>query len=370
MHPEQALTAIWQAGVDAVRGDNAITIALAQQKIQRPDRILSVGKAASFMANGAQKYFGGDIPTLVVTKYEHVGVISPTIEVIESAHPVPDENSLHGGSALANAVEDMPKDSHLLMLVSGGASALAELPVDGLSLENLQAENNRLLSQGLDIHAVNTRRKALSDIKAGKLLARFKGARVTTMAISDVEGDELSAIGSGIGHATDKTPFEFVPYIVASNKIARMTCAALATKLGISVIANEEILYDEVFALSKRLGKIARTTQPGLRIYGGEPTVVLPPEPREGGRNQALALALAREIVDEINISILVAGTDGTDGPTSAAGGLVDCTTWTSEGAVALQSADSGSFLRQRNALFTSGPTGTNVMDLALILKV
>lgn len=369
MDRAEILKDIWQAGVDAVRGDRAVTTALAREQVARPDRILAVGKAAASMAQAARDFFGGDIPTLVVTKYGHAEGLDSDIEVIEAAHPVPDENSLRGGKTLFDAVHGMGADTHLLMLVSGGASALAELPAAGLSLHALQAENSRLLAEGLDIHAMNTRRRELSEIKGGKLLARFRGALVTTLAISDVEGDALSVIGSGIGDAPDAVRFSFDPFIVASNAIARDACAARAKALGIPVLDNAETLYDDVYTLSARLGPVFCQSAPGLQILGGEPTVTLPPDPGEGGRNQALALALAEEIAGQERLSVLVAGTDGTDGPTTAAGGLVDGATWGDGARAALRAADSGRFLRNRGALFTSGPTGTNVMDLALALK-
>jgi hydroxypyruvate reductase len=112
-----------------------------------------------------------------------------------------------------------------------------------------------------------------------------------------------------------------------------------------------------------------RHAPPGVHILGGEPTVVLPPDPGQGGRNQALALALSREISGMLNLAVLVGGTDGTDGPTEAAGGLIGGATWREEGTRALKSADSGRFLEAYDALFTTGPTGTNVMDLLVALK-
>ncbi len=364
----QLLEDIWQAGVEAVRGDTATAAALVQHKIARPDRIVAVGKAAAAMARATQAHFGTDVPTLVVTKYGHAeGLVGA--EVIEAAHPVPDENSLKGGAALAKAVEAMAADSHLLMLVSGGASSLAEFPEEGFDLAALQAENARLLAQGLDIHAMNAQRKTLSRIKGGKLLARFGGTRVSTLALSDVEGDDLSVIGSGIGDAPTPPDFDFAPHIIASNAIARAACAARAAALGLNVLSNQETLYEDVSALASRLGVTLRGDAVGLRIWGGEPTVILPSNPGEGGRNQALALEIAREIQGRADLHVLVAGTDGTDGPTAAAGGLVDGATWEPHATDALKAADSGRFLRSKGALFTSGPTGTNVMDLALALQ-
>ncbi|MCP9481731.1 DUF4147 domain-containing protein [Shimia sp. CNT1-13L.2] len=360
---------IWWHGVNAVRGTEAVKRALLAEQVARPDHIIAVGKAACAMAAGAFEVFGGDIPALVVTKYDHAEPLPPSARIIEAAHPVPDENSLIAGHALLAAVRDLPEEAHLLVLVSGGASALAELPEDGLSLAALQTENTRLLSQGLDIHAMNARRKELSQIKGGKLLANFNGALVTTLAISDVEGDALSVIGSGIGDAPEFYRFSFDPFIVASNGIARAAAAEKATGLGLNVLSDKETLYADVFALAEEIGHYLRDAPSGVHIWGGEPTVVLPPDPGQGGRNQALALALAREVSGVVGLTVLVAGTDGTDGPTAAAGGIITGATWREDGDRYLRQADSGRFLEQHGALFTSGPTGTNVMDLVIAIR-
>jgi glycerate 2-kinase len=140
--------------------------------------------------------------------------------------------------------------------------------------------------------------------------------------------------------------------------------------LGYRVALNEESLYGDVFDLGAEIGAQLRDAGPGVYIWGGEPTVVLPPQPGNGGRNQSLALALAEHLTDKSNITLLVAGTDGTDGPTRAAGGLVDCKTWSDSEAAkdALAHADAGTYLDRHDSLFVTGPTNTNVMDLAIAL--
>lgn len=367
------VTDIWTAGVAAVDGTTSVKNALRSHNIARPDQIIAVGKAAASMALAAHNLFGNDLPTLVITKYGHAIPFSnhppPTLRVIEAAHPVPDANSLVAGQALWQTVHHMPASSHLLMLVSGGASSLTEMPANGLSLHALQTENQRLLSEGLDIHTMNARRKGMSLIKGGRLLEGFTGARVTTLAISDVQGDALTVIGSGIGNAPDNVRFSFDPYIVASNAIARQHAAKRAHVRGLPVLSNSEILYDDVYHLAKSLGRHLRQSPMGIHIYGGEPTIQLPPDPGQGGRNQALALALSREIHGIDDMTVLVAGTDGTDGPTNAAGGLITGETWQDHAASYLRAADSGRYLAQKNALFTTGPTGTNVMDLVIALR-
>ncbi|MEM9577440.1 MAG: DUF4147 domain-containing protein [Pseudomonadota bacterium] len=368
MTTQDTLKALFDAGVTAVRGDTAVTNALKSAPVPIPDQIIAVGKAATAMAQSAAKLFP-DTPLLIVTKYGHAQEAPAHAEVIEAAHPVLDEHSILAGQRIVDTVTAMTSGSHLMMLVSGGASALAEAPVDGLDLHALKARATELLGSGADIHEMNALRKTLSRIKGGKLLAAFKGARVTTLAISDVEGDALGVIGSGIGDVPDSANFEFTPKIVASNAIARAAVVGAAEKQGISLSTNDETLYEDITELGPELAKTLIGGASGLHLWGGEPTVILPENPGQGGRNQALALIIAREIAGQTGLEVLVAGTDGTDGPTDAAGAIVTGDTWDASGEEALQRADAGTWLEARGALLKTGPTGTNVMDLVIALK-
>ena len=361
----RSLLDLWNAGVAAVRGGPAVAAALPGLSTP-PDRILAVGKAACHMVQPAMEAFP-DRPTLIVTKHGHRTDLPGPATVIESGHPIPDEASLEAGAALAQAVVECGPGDHLLLLVSGGASALAELLPEGMTLDDWRAETERLIASGADIHAINTRRREISGIKGGKLLGRFGGARVTTLAISDVEGDDLNVIGSGIGAAPASHGFMFEAHIVASNAIAR---AAVEHAADAHVIRNEECLYGNVEQLAPKLAQNIKDGPQGIHILGGEPTVELPPQPGRGGRNQALALLMAREIAGRDDVEILVAGTDGTDGPTPDAGGIVDGRTWGDGAAEALARADAGTYLAAHDALVTTGPTGTNVMDLMIARKI
>ena len=366
MDPRDTAMTLWQAGVDAVDGYAATKAAL--EGIARPDRILAVGKAAGAMARAALDRFP-DVPVLVVTKDGHGDGLPEGVELIEASHPVPDARSLRGGKALREAVEAMAPDTHLLLLVSGGASSLAEDLVEGKTLEDLAALNNRLLAQGLDIAAMNAQRRRLSRIKGGGLLSHFRGARASVLAISDVPGDDIAVIGSGIGAAPAAPGFAYGARIVASNAHARAAAEQAARAQGIEVLEQGEALHDDMNALAQHWGPRLRAMGSGVIILGGEPTVVLPDTPGRGGRNQALALALAREIAGITGITIVVGGTDGTDGPTEAAGGLVTGATWGPGAQEALDRADSGSYLDAQDALLVTGPTGTNVMDLVIALR-
>ncbi|MFT7593053.1 MAG: glycerate 2-kinase [Paracoccaceae bacterium] len=368
--PTQKETAIalWQAGVDAVGGYSSVATALKSTPSAPPDQIIAVGKAAGAMARAALDHFG-PVPTLVVTKDGHGADLPRAVRLIEAAHPVPDSRSLDAGRALRETVQSLPAGSRLLALISGGASSLAEDLVAGKTLADLAALNQHLLASGLDIEAMNTQRRKLSRIKRGGLLAAFQGAEAQVLAISDVPGDDLAVIGSGIGSAPDAPPFTFQAQIIASNSHARDAAAAMARAQRLLVLACEETLHDDLTALAPRLGARLNAMPPGVMILGGEPTVILPPNPGQGGRNQALALALAGQIAGTTGLTIVVGGTDGSDGPTQAAGAVVDGDTWGDGAAEALQAANSGAYLQDKGALLVTGPTGTNVMDLIIALR-
>lgn len=363
---QETALAIWRAGVAAVDGHAAT--AAAMDTLAPPDMILAVGKAAGAMARAALDRFG-PVPALVVTKDGHGDGLPGHVRLIEAAHPVPDARSIEGGRALRTAVEEMAPGSSLLVLVSGGASSLAEDPVPGVTLDDIAALNRRLLAEGLDIGAMNAERRKLSRIKAGGLLAGFGGARADVLAISDVPGDDLAVIGSGIGLPPDRPGCVATARIVASNAIARAAATRAATERGLAVLGDEEALHDDLQALARRWGPRLRDMAPGVVVLGGEPTVVLPDNPGRGGRNQALALALAAEIAGTEGLVVMVGGTDGSDGPTDAAGGIVDGATWGPGAAEALAAADAGTYLESRGALLVTGPTGTNVMDLLVALR-
>jgi len=368
---KQALNKIWDAAVSAVSGRQAVKNALASDSSFRPDLILAIGKAASGMCLGALDSLPG-CEALVVTKYGHADaeILSlDRVTLIESAHPLPDQNSLQAGNALFERVNAMERDSRVLMLVSGGASSLAEALPEDMSLADWQAITDDMLSTGKTIEQINSRRKQTSLIKDGKLVAAFHGAEIRVYAISDVEGDDIGTIGSGIGDC-HRASVPAQASIIGSNQIARQHAQSAAVKLGLEVRQNEETLYHDLFVLAPRISDRLRRAQSGVYIWGGEPTVILPPNPGRGGRNQSLALALAKDIAGREDITVLVAGTDGSDGPTDAAGGLVDGNTWgdAETAREALTRADAGTYLEQRKSLFVTGPTNTNVMDLVIAI--
>jgi hydroxypyruvate reductase len=209
----------------------------------------------------------------------------------------------------------------------------------------------------------------MSRIKNGRLLGEFHGREARVYAISDVQGDEWSVIGGGIGDSWRASAMVRAR-IVASNSAARTAVSLEAETLGIPVRSNEESLYTNVMTAAEDVSALLADGLPGIYIWGGEPTIELPENPGTGGRNQSLALAIATRIKGMPGISVLVAGTDGTDGPTDVAGAFVDGRTVdnSSRAVDALRNADAGSFLAGRDCLFRSGPTGTNVMDLVIAI--
>ena len=368
---KSTLNILWQSAIEAVSGYQAVANALQADKAFRPDQIIAVGKAASGMCLGALD----NLPpcdALVVTKSDHADAQLQEREgvtILESAHPIPDQKSLAAGHAVLERTFTMTPDSRLLLLVSGGASALAEALPASMTLDVLQETTDEMIANGSTIAEINAWRKQHSQIKDGKLIEAFKGAEVRVYAISDVEGDGIDTIGSGLGDCHRAT-VRARSSVIASNQIARQQVEQVALEQGLVVKVNEETLYGSVFELAAAIGETLRNAEPGLYVWGGEPTVVLPARTGTGGRNQSLALAVAEHLAGLDHISLLVAGTDGTDGPTQAAGGLVDGNTWSDPTAArtALQDADAGTYLEQHDALFVTGPTNTNVMDLAIAI--
>ena len=378
------LSQLWWSGVRAVGGELAVSRALKASSLPAPTEVLAIGKAAASMCAGALNQLPVGTPALVVTKHGHSNDLAkqyPQVELIEAGHPIPDEQSLWAGQRLYERIRDSDKSARLLMLISGGASALAERLPPGQSLVDWQQKTGALVASGRSIQTINAERSKLSLIKSGRLLKSFAGSQIQVLAISDVQGDSISVIGSGLGdpHYLDCS---VTADVIATNADAREAIAKEAGNQGIEVQENSETLYQDVFDAARQMASAIYLGPPGLYVWGGEPTIELPPSPGRGGRNQSLALALARELSTlpasetasadaGIDVEVLVAGTDGTDGPTSAAGGWLrsasDCDAPRLD--EALKAADAGTYLAATDELFVTGPTDTNVMDLALCLK-
>lgn len=403
-NPRQQLLEIFLAAVAAVGGRATATRHLRAHPPDGPVYLVAIGKAACAMAQGTHEALGDRIRDgLIVTKR---GSSEPLPwSVIEAGHPVPDESSLEAGEKLIRFAQAIPQDARVLVLLSGGASALVEALPTGVGLKEWQDINRWLLASGFDIHAMNAVRKRLSRIKGGRLAQMLYPRKVLCLAISDVPGDDPRSIGSGpltadaasaLPHLTgapgslltalagappppgaDDPCFRNVEYkIIATLADAWHAAAEKAKKLGYEVKVYPEFIEGDAVEAGARLAREMLESQPGVvHVWGGETTIKLPPRPGRGGRNQSLALSAALTLQGHKKIWLLAAGTDGTDGPTEDAGALVDGET-VARGELqgpmaraALAKADAGTFLEASGDLVHTGPTGTNVMDLMLGLK-
>jgi hydroxypyruvate reductase len=368
--PFSLLRHLWRTGVDSVSGRESVARALRQDGPFSASLVIAVGKAAGSMFLGAQPCISSSTRSIIVSKYDHIDPAcraSVAGEIIEAGHPVPDDNSLRAGEVILQAVSCAGTQDRLLLLVSGGASALVEALQPGFGLADLQTVTRKLLSSGQSIAEINEVRSRMSRIKGGRFLGEFRGNEARIYAVSDVQGDTWDTIGGGIGEPGRATA-NVEARIIASNRVARNAAAVEARRLGFPVIVNEESLYKDVSTLGAEISRQLVAGAAGVYIWGGEPTIELPPRPGTGGRNQSLALAVAGHIKGSSGISVLVAGTDGTDGPTDYAGACVDGDTVddAEKAEDALRNADAGTFLGRRTSLFKSGPTNTNVMDLVI----
>lgn len=383
----ELLLELFQAGVNAVSGHEATRRFLEDTELADSIHLVALGKAADSMARGALSVIGERLVSgLVVTKHHHLSdelAADTRLSCLESGHPVPDEASLKAGLALKEFVQSVPSDHLLVFLVSGGTSALVEALNEGIGLSELMAETDKLLASGAPIGEMNRHRRTLSQIKGGKL-ARYVHCPVLQLLISDVPGDKPADIGSGllVPDVTTGMPPELPVWehintnIIASSSIAQAAVEAEASEKGLALQQRSGSLNGNMPDVINRIRGVldSPNAAKGVYIWGGEPTIVLPENPGRGGRNQHLALALAQSMALHKNASILVCGTDGTDGPTDDAGGLVSQATH----AVALQAgvsiddyleaADAGNCLDALGCLVTTGPTGTNVMDLAIAI--
>ena len=300
----------------------------------------------------------------------------PGVEAHESAHPVPDERSLAAGQRLLDWVDDLPASVTPLFLVSGGASSLVEVLEPGVSLESLGQLSARGLAEGVPIGELNARRAKLSRIKGGRLAARLAGRAARALFISDVPDDDPAVIGSGLLGPAASGVDCIERQVIASVDQAMEGVALAAAQRGLTVDCIRERFDGDATRLAARFTHELLMGNTQVRVWGGESTVRLPPQPGRGGRNQHLALAAAKLLPEYPQLLLLAAGTDGTDGPTDVAGGLVDADTC-SRMAMAgldpddcLSRADAGTALAAADALVRTGPTGTNVADLVIGLSL
>ena len=332
------------------------------------------------MLLGAHDALGTAIErALVITKDGHVLPqleAIPGMEILESAHPMPDERSLAAGARLLRWVEELPSHVDALFLVSGGSSSLVEVLEAGTSFADLERLTAEGLAAGIPIGELNARRAQRSLIKGGRLTARLGGRSARALFISDVPGDDPAVIGSGILGPAAQGPDNVERTIVACIDHAVEAVAAAAQELGLAAEGSVRRFDGDVTRLAVRFSHELHLSTVDVRVWGGESTVLLPEHPGRGGRNQHLGLAAARLIAGHPDLLLLAAGTDGTDGVTEDAGALVDAETCARltlanvDTEASLRRADSGTALAASGDLVHTGPTGTNVGDLVIGLKL
>ena len=398
--------AIVRASIKAVQPDEAVRRALDGQEFPGRVLLVSAGKAAWQMAKAAYDFMGERIEKgVVVTKYDHVMGPIGNFDCFEAGHPVPDENSFRGTQAALDLVADLKEEDTVLFLVSGGGSALFEKPL--VPGEVLQDVTGQLLACGADIVEINTIRKRLSAVKGGRFALACAPAQVFSIVLSDILGDPLDMIASGPAvpdtatkeqaiaiarkynlKLTDQvwellekeTPKELTNVTTQINGSVKELCvaaAAVCRELGYEPI----MLTDQLCCQAKEAGSFLASvlkTHAGsgkkLAFLAGGETVVHLTGKGKGGRNQELALAAAVGISGIPGCAVFSVGSDGTDGPTDAAGGYTDYETAGELKAMGieifdvLQNNDAFHALEKVGGLVITGPTGTNVNDVAVAL--
>ncbi|MBE6916886.1 MAG: glycerate kinase [Ruminococcaceae bacterium] len=397
---------IIEAAIRAVQPDEAVKRALCDRVFPGRVFLVAAGKAAWQMAKTAADQLGDRIEAgVVVTKYEHVKAPIPGIACFEAGHPVPDENSFLATQKALDLVSGLREEDTVLFLLSGGGSALFEKPlIPGGELQDI---TNQLLACGADIVEINTVRKRLSAVKGGKFAAFCKPAQVFSIVLSDILGDPLDMIASGPACEDRSTCAEAMEIVrkydlrLSSEAMqllqketpkkldnvttqitgsVRQLCSAAADacrNLGYEPLILTDMLCCQAKEAGSFLASIIRThANEGKKlafIAGGE-TVVQLTGTGKGGRNQELALAAAPGIAGIKGAAVFSIGSDGTDGPTDAAGGYVDHDTARVLSArgidvyETLRNNDAYPTLHACDGLIITGPTGTNVNDVAVAL--
>ena len=408
------------------RTGNILELGPQQFDLTAIDRlvVIGAGKAAAAMAQAIESILGPRIADgLICVKYGH-GLPLNHIRTMEAGHPIPDENGTQAATQILKMVQGAGENDLIIFLVSGGGSALLPLPVDGIGLDDKQSLTQTLLACGATIHEINVLRKHLSAVKGGRLARAAFPAGMVTLIVSDVVGDDLDVIASGptvpdastfgacwdiierygirdqlpknvvrhlkagVAGKAPETPKQetadwgrAVNIIVANNFQAIRAAARKAELMGYTPLILSSCMEGETREVAKVHGAIAREViarghpihAPACILSGGETTVTLKGRGK-GGRNQEFALAAAPSIAGPAPVVLLSAGSDGTDGPTNAAGALADHTTIQRATDLGLDlqahldNNDAYPFFQQLDDLVITGPTRTNVMDIRVML--
>lgn len=395
---------IVRSSIAAVMPDEAVKKTLENKSFPGRVYLVSVGKAGWQMANAACDMLANQITQgIVVTKYDHVKAPIENCICYEAGHPVPDENSFRGTQAVLEMVSDLTETDTVLFLLSGGGSALFEKPL--ISGEILQNVTNQLLACGADIVEMNTIRKRLSAVKGGRFAEHCAPAKVFSVVLSDIVGDPLDMIASGPACADSstceqavaiaekyqlnltaetwallrkETPKNLTNVTTQITGSVRQLCKAAETacrELGYDTVLLTDTLSCEARDAGKWLAEqLKNSTRENVAFIAGGETVVKLTGKGKGGRNQELALSAAEGISGLTGAAVFSVGSDGTDGPTDAAGGYVDYETAEHLKVKGISVSDilaennAYHALQAVNGLIFTGPTGTNVNDVAVAL--
>lgn len=413
--PREFLTSLFHAAVKAADPLTGIAAHLPE-KPKGKTVVIGAGKGAAQMARALESLWDGPLEGVVVTRYGY-GCETQQVEIIEASHPVPDAAGLAASKRLIEAVKDLSADDLVIALVCGGGSALLPSPPRGLTLEGEIALNEMLLASGAPISAMNVVRKHLSTIKGGRLAAATK-ARVVSLIVSDIPGDNPAHVASGPtvpDHSTRHEALEIIAqyglklpqaaidhlnsaaadaplpddqafarnshHIIASAGVSLEAAAALARANGIEAAILSDAIEGESRDVAQVHAAIAREVlgrnrpfaKPVVILSGGETTVTLRAKGGKGGRNGEFALAAALAL-DGHDIHLIAADTDGIDGSENNAGAFADGSTVKRLRAAGLDprrvldANDSYTGFKAIGDLFETGPTGTNVNDFRAIL--
>ncbi|OEZ63709.1 glycerate kinase [Duganella sp. HH105] len=417
LNPRQFLLDLYGSAVDAVSAEKCLPAFLPEPPKNGRTLVIGAGKGAAAMARAVERHWKGDISGLVVTRYEH-GVDCERIEVIEAAHPVPDEAGRAAAGRMMEMVKGLSENDLVLCLISGGGSSLLALPAPGITLEQKQALNKALLKSGAAISEMNCVRKHLSAIKGGRLALACAPARVVTLLISDVPGDDPGIIASGptlpdpttcadalavlrkydiaipdsireyLESGAGETPKPGDPrfarnshHVIAIAQDALEAAAAHASAVGITPYILSDGIEGESrdvaivhAAMAKQVAARGQPFQrPCVIISGGETTVTVRGSGR-GGRNAEFLLSLAVALDGHPGIHAVACDTDGIDGSEDNAGALYSPDslerglTQKLRAKTLLENNDGYGYFSALNDLVVSGPTRTNVNDFRAVL--
>lgn len=438
LRTKRLLKALIQSSLDATDPDKAMKQSIIRKNhtlfvngveydLKKYQRVVCIGagKSSGHMAQTLEKILGKHLEGGLVIVKDGYGSKTQNVQVVEASHPLPDTRGSRGTKHILKIVKSLTKDDLLIVLLSGGASSLLCAPAPGLTLTEKRRTTHMLMRSGANIHELNTVRKHLSAVKGGRL-AQATSAKILTVVMSDVMGDDLATIGSGptapdpstfqeakmilehykifpnipesvrrhleegnIGNISETwkrrrgNPSRSQSIILANNQMAVAGIAMEAKRLGLRPYILDSPLQGEAQDLGTILGAMARDIHefgnpvppPACLLAGGEPTVTITGKGK-GGRAQECILAAAQELAGLHNVAVAGFGTDGTDGPTDVAGAMVDGKTLQrakKKGLsveTMLEKHDSYTFFNEIGGHIITGPTHTNVNDIYMVLAL